>query len=85
MEYVQVVKQDLLTYIAYVEQLVEHHDKLEQTHKDLIDLQAIEQATQQVRLSALTDYILDNNSNSEYTQGLIDAYNLIRQGKVSNG
>ncbi len=78
MEYVQVVKANLLEYIALVEQLHEHHTKLEQSHKDLTELVAIKETTDNTRLLALMDYILDNNSNTDYAQGLIDAYNIIK-------
>lgn len=85
MEFVQVIKEDLLTYISYVEQLSAHHDQLEQNHKDLLDVVAIDQASTQVRQQALLDHILDNNSNKDYAKGLIDAYNIIRGGVSNNG
>lgn len=85
MEFVQVVKQDLLDYIATVEKLSAHHTELEQKHKDLIELVAIDQATNKARLFALMDYILESNHASEYSKGLQDAYALIKDGVVANG
>ena len=78
MEYVTVVKRDLLEYIALVEALNDHHTKLEQSHKDLKELVAIKETTEKTRLLALMDHILDNSKNTQYAQGLIDAYNLIK-------
>ena len=85
MEYVQVVKRDLLEYIALVEALNNHHTELEQTHKDLKELVAIKDSTDKIRLLALMDHILDNNKDTKYAQGLIDAYNIIKTGGVQNG
>jgi hypothetical protein len=85
MEYVQVVRKDLLEYVAYVEQLLEHHNQLEEQHKDLLEVTAIQSASNKARLEALTDHILDNNSNKDYAQGLLDAYLIIKQGVINNG
>lgn len=83
MEFVQVVKQDLLDYIATVEKLSAHHTELEQKHKDLLELVAIDQATTKARLHALLDQIIDSNYTSEYSKGLQDAYNLIKGGRAN--
>jgi len=78
MEYVQVVKRDLLEYIALAETLSDHHTKLHQTHKDLLELVAIKDQTEKIRLLALMDHILDNQTNTQYAQGLTDAYNIVK-------
>lgn len=83
MEFVQVVKKDLLDYIATVEKLSAHHTELEKKHHDLMELVAIDQATTKARLHALLDQILDSDYTSEYSKGLQDAYNLIKAGRAN--
>lgn len=85
MEFVQVKKSELVKYIDYVNELVKHHDDLEQAHKDLGVLAQMLIDEKKITLHVLMDYILDSNFTSEYSKGLQDAYNLMKNGKVNNG
>ena len=82
MEWVQVPKRDLVSYVDKVNALIQDHDKQTQELSDIRALADIVNETWQVKLDALADLILDRNPvlNDLYEQGLIKAYEIMTAG-----
>jgi hypothetical protein len=82
MEFVQVEKASLLEYVAYVEALIADHNKLTKRLKDTEEILRIIEKTTDDRLGKVLDLILDQTNRSKYYEGLYDAYNIMKRGKV---
>ena len=80
MEWVQVPKRDLISYVDKVNALIQDHDKQTQELSDIRALADIVNETWQVKLDKLADLILDRNPvlNDLYEQGLIKAYEIMK-------
>ena len=80
MEWVQVPKRDLISYVDKVNALIQDHDKQTQELSDIRALADIVNETWQVKLDALADLILDRNPvlNDLFEQGLIKAYEIMK-------
>lgn len=82
MEFVQVEKASLLEYVAYVEALLDDHTKLTKRLKDTEEILRIIEKTTDDRIGKILDLILDQTNRSRYYEGLTDAYNIMKRGKV---
>jgi hypothetical protein len=80
MEWVQVPKHDLVSYVDKVNALIEDHDKQTQELSDIRALADIVNETWQKRLDRLADYIMDLNPKglSEFEHGLMMAYEVMK-------
>jgi DNA primase len=80
MDYVQVRKSDLIEYVNEVNALIQDHDKQTQELSDIRSLADIVNETWQTRLDRLADYILDLDpkSKSDFEQGLMMAYEVMK-------
>lgn len=78
MEWVQVPKEHLLEYISYTEALSADHTKLQQQIKDSKELADIIEETWQQRLDKLTDEMLEPSNKSQYFNGMMRAYHIMR-------
>ena len=78
MELVTVSKQQLNEYVHYVDQLIIDHSKLELRLEDTQQLAGMLDKTFSNRLDNLIDAILEADSSSEYYQGLMSAYAIVR-------
>ena len=80
MDYVRVLKRDLVEYVDMVNALIQDHDKQVQELSDIRALADIVNETWQTRLDRLADYIvdLDPKSKNEFEQGLMMAYEVMK-------
>lgn len=78
MEFVQVIKQDLLEYIAYTEALIEDHNRLELAYGDSKKLADLVREDYESKIDKLRDKMLDESVRSQYHMGLMDAYKIMK-------
>lgn len=81
MEWVQVERNQLLEYVAMVERLSADHSRLQQQSKDAKELADIIEETYQTRLDKLMDEMLEPTNRSQYFNGLMRAYNIMKGAK----
>jgi hypothetical protein len=80
MEWVQVPKRDLISYVDKVNALIQDHDKQTQELSDIRALADIVNSTWQTRLDKLANYILDLDpkDTNEFEHGLMMAYEVMK-------
>jgi hypothetical protein len=81
MEFVQVERAKLLEYVHYVEQLIEDHNKLSIKYDEHKQIAGIIDKTYTLRLDALLDAVLDQNPDTDFSRGMLRAYNILK-GRV---
>jgi hypothetical protein len=81
MEFVQVERTKLLEYVHYVEQLIEDHTKMCIKYDEHKQIAGIIDRTYTHRLDELLDAVLDQNPDTDFSRGMLRAYNILK-GRV---
>jgi len=82
MEFVQVDKASLLEYVAYVEALIDDHNKVTQRLRDTEQISKILEKTYEERIDKILNKLLDQTNRSQYYAGLHDAYEIMKGRNV---